>query len=160
MLTNIFSVLILAASPKVGDKAPDFTVTDTDGKTYALKTLLAEGPVVLAFFPKAQTSGCTMELSAYRTQYDEVRRHKATLIAISMDDTQAQRDFKASIGAPFPMVADTEGKVVAAYDVKMPVVPAAKRRTFVIDRKGTIVHIDEGGDAIDPKATLVALAAL
>ncbi len=157
MTTHMILSVLLAAAPKVGDKAPDFTVTDTEGKTYALKTLLAEGPVVLAFFPKAQTSGCTRELTGYTAQYQELRKYKATLIAVSMDDLAVQREFKAILSAPFPMIPDHEGKVVEAYDVKMPMVPVAKRRTFVIDRLGTIVHIDEGGDAIEPKGAITAL---
>jgi len=77
-----------------------------------------------------------------------------------MDDLETQRKFKAQIGAPFAMVADPEGKLVERYDVKVPLMPAAKRRTFVIAPDGKIVAIDEGSDAIDPQGALTALEKL
>ncbi len=77
---------LFAAAPKVGDIAPDFTVKDIEGKTYHLSEVVKSGPVILAFFPKAFTPGCTKELTAYSGRYDDIRKRKGTVLAVSADD--------------------------------------------------------------------------
>jgi peroxiredoxin len=95
-------------------------------------------------------------LTAYRSRYAEIEKLGARVVAISTDDLETQRRFKAELAAPFPFVADVEGKLVALYDVKVPVLTYANRVTFVIDKSRRIVKIERGGDAIDPSSAIGA----
>jgi peroxiredoxin Q/BCP len=133
---------------RVGDAAPDFTLPDTDGHDVSLKGLLQQGPVIVAFFPKAFTSGCTREMTAYGTRHGEVAERGASILGISTDDMETLRRFRESVGAPFPMLSDGGGKVAQLYTGTK--VGLANRATFVVGRDGTITRITRGSDAIDP----------
>lgn len=150
------AVLLLATVPAVGSIAPDFEVTDTEGHSYHLAELIKEDTVVLAFFPKAFTSGCTHEMSAYRDRYKELESAHGKLLAVSMDDLATLKKFKDSLKAPFSFVPDPDGKLVALYDVKMPLVHLAHRYTFVIGPERKILRVDSGKDAVDPEAAVQA----
>lgn len=82
------------------------------------------------------------------------------LLAISTDDLDTQRRFKAELKAPYPFVADPKAEIIELYDVKTAVVTYAKRTTFVIDRKRKVVRVDTGSDAIDPSGAIKAAAKL
>lgn len=155
----------LAATPNVGEVAPDFTVKDTDGRVLTLSKLVEQGPVVLAFFPKAFTSGCTRELVSYREHHADIVKHRGTVIAISTDDLQTQTKFKASLSAPYSFVADSDAVLVKLYEVKMPVLKLSKRATFVVGAGRKVLSKQEGEDAIETSGavqacTLVANEAL
>jgi peroxiredoxin Q/BCP len=156
MVLSVLASLVLSATPKVGDLAPDFTATDSDGNPVQLSQLLKDGPVILAFFPKAFTGGCTKELTAYRDRYSDVEQRGAKVVAISMDDVAKMKEFKASLKATYVFLPDPDGKVVKLYDVKMPLLPAASRTTFVVNPDGKIADIKSGSDAIDPGGSLQA----
>jgi len=151
--------MFLGASLHVGSVAPDFTATDTDGQMRTLSEMVKKGPVVLAFFPKAFTSGCTREMQAYRDRIAELTSTGAQVLAVSTDDLETQRRFKTELGAPFPFLADPEARIVELYGVKTPIVTYAKRRTFVIGRDQRVLALQEGGDAIDPTAAIGACSA-
>ena len=156
MLLALTTALVLAASPKVGAQAPDFTVKDIDGATLRLSELVEKGPVVLAFFPKAFTSGCTKEVTAYRDRYAEIQKHGGTVIAVSSDGQEQQKKFRDSIQAPYPFVADADATLIKLYDVKAPIISIARRVTFVIGKGRTVLAISEGGDAVDPSGAVAA----
>lgn len=80
----------------------------------------------------------------------------AQVVAISADDLETQKKFKAKIGAVFPFVADPSAKIIALYDVKLPILTAANRVTFVIAPDGKITSITKGSDAVDPTAAIDA----
>jgi thioredoxin-dependent peroxiredoxin len=155
MLTALL-MASLAASPAVGDVAPDFTVTDSAGNPHTLSKLVEKGPVVLAFFPKAFTSGCTQELKAYRDRFAELTDSKATLLAISTDNAETMERFRQELKAPYVFIPDEKAKLAGLYDVKMPLVNMAKRTTFVVGPKRKIVRVDAGSDAINPQGALDA----
>ncbi|MBE4751841.1 redoxin domain-containing protein [Corallococcus sp. ZKHCc1 1396] len=148
--------LVSAAIPQVGDTAPDFTVKDTVGTSYTLSEMVKTGPVIVAFFPKAFTGGCTKELTAYRDRYKDIEKVQGQVLAFSTDDAETLARFKAELKAPFAFIPDPDGKVVAAYDVKMPVVTVSKRYTFVVGEDRKVLKVDEGKDAIDPTGAIVA----
>src|SRR5688500_15892699 len=100
--------LFLAASPQVGETVADFTVKDSDGKSLTLSSLVKSGPVVVAFFPKAFTPGCTRQLSAFRDRSADLAQRDATVLAVSMDDAQTLQRFKAELKAPYHFVPDPE----------------------------------------------------
>lgn len=144
----------------VGARAPTFTVADSDNQMVDLASLLSQGPIVLAFYPKAQTSGCTQEMTALVQQTKMLKRHKAQVLAISRDSAPILQQFKKQLKAPFAFIPDGQGTLMRLYNCKMPVVTVAKRKIFIINQKGVIVHTAEGQDAIALKGVEQALAAL
>ncbi len=158
MLSALLTAAVLAATPKVGDIAPDFTVKDIDGKELTLSKLVEQGPVILAFFPKAFTGGCTKEMQAYRDRFAEVQKLKGNVIAVSMDDGPTLVKWRAELKAPQSFVADADGKLVALFDAKMPVLSMAQRHTFVIGNGRKILEHTEGSDSIDPTKAVAACA--
>lgn len=163
MRTLLLGLLLVTACSgparelRVGDTAPDFTLPDTQGKDVSLKGLLAGGPVIVAFFPKAFTPGCTKEMTAYGQQHAEVAEKGATVVGISTDDVDTLRRFRESVGAPFPMLSDEGGKVAGLYTGTR--MGLANRSTFVVAQDGTIARITSGGDAVDPSGDIASCPA-
>ena len=155
-MTMALVLTLLAATPNVGDAAPDFTVKDTDGRELTLSKLVQKGPVVLAFFPKAFSGGCTRELTAYRDQFADIEKHHATVIAISTDSNKTQGEFKTSLKAPYSFVGDDDAILVKKYDVKVPILPLAKRVTFVVGPGLKVLSKQEGSDALEPAGAVQA----
>ncbi len=158
MLAPLVVAALLSATPNVGELAPDFTVKDIDGKELTLSKLVEQGPVILAFFPKAFTGGCTKEMQGYRDRYAEIQKMKGNIIAVSMDDAATLVKWRAELKAPQTFVADPDGKLVKLFDAKMPVLGMASRHTFVIGPGRKIVEHTEGSDSIDPSKAVSACA--
>lgn len=155
MLASLAAVLV-AAVPAVGDVAPDFTAKDVDGVEINLAKLVETGPVIVAFFPKARTGGCTKEMEAYRDRYKEIEKLQGRVIAISTDDNDTLKKWKAELKAPQTFVADPDKKLVALYDTKMPIIGMASRRTFVIGAGRKVLEVQEGSSAIEPGGAVAA----
>lgn len=122
----------------VGDQAPDFTLPREDGSMLTLSAELAKGPVVLFFYPKALTAGCTAESCHFRDLKTEFSAMGASRIGISADGMDRQKQFSDKHGFDFPLVSDVDRKVAAAYGVKRAGPLFNKRMTFVI---GTDRHV-------------------
>jgi thioredoxin-dependent peroxiredoxin len=137
-------------------KAPDFTLNDSEGKPVALHDLLQKGPVILAFFPKAFTGGCTKEMEGYRDRYEKVQTHGAQVVAVSVDDEATLKKFKESLGAPFTFLSDPDGKVATQYGGVDS--GHAKRATYTIAKDGTIGHEETGTAALVPDPSIDACA--
>ncbi len=155
MLAPLVAAL-LSATPAVGDIAPDFTVKDIDGKELTLSKLVEQGPVIVAFFPKAFTGGCTKEMQAYRDRFADIQKMKGNVIAVSMDDAPTLIKWRTELKAPQSFVADPDGKLVKIFDAKMPVLSMAQRHTFVIGPGRKILEHTEGSDSIDPSKAVSA----
>jgi peroxiredoxin Q/BCP len=143
MLTPLLVAVMVAAgnsSPTVGSPAPDFTAPSTGGEL-SLKNLRGKW-VVLYFFPKAFTPGCTAESCSLRDGFEGLRSLDAVVVGVSTDDLETQRKFKEKHALPFELIADTDKRLVTAYDVSG-MLGFAKRRTFIIDPTGIIRHIIE-----------------
>jgi peroxiredoxin Q/BCP len=153
-MTTTILALVLAAGLKAGDKAPDFTLPDTEGKPVTLSRLLEQGPVILAFYPKAFTSDCTKQNSNFRDKYAEVEQKGAQVLGISVDDVATQRRFKAEYKLPYPLLSDVGGKVADQYTGTVPVLGYASRSNVVIGQDGKVVQVIEGSDAIDPNGAI------
>jgi peroxiredoxin Q/BCP len=146
MFTPIVVALMVASgnpTPTVGSHAPEFTAPSTSGEL-SLKSLRGKW-VVLYFYPKAFTPGCTAESCSLRDGFDGLRTLDAVVIGVSTDDLNTQRKFKEKYALPFELVADSDKRVVKAYDVSG-MLGFAKRRTFIIDPDGIIRHIIEDVD--------------
>ncbi|GAA0299562.1 peroxiredoxin [Psychrosphaera haliotis] len=136
----LFSVTTFA-SLKVGDQAPDFTMKGSDGKTYSLSDYKGKQNVVLAWFPKAFTSGCTIECKSLAENGHLLKEFNAQYFMASTDDASDNERFAQETKADFPLLSDPEGEVADAYDVSF--MGYAKRHTFYIDKTGKIVMIDK-----------------
>lgn len=165
-----FVAASLAASPalaalKVGDKAPDFTTTGAvGGKEFKLHLAaqLKKGPVVLYFFPKAFTSGCTAEAHAFSQSIGEFKKAGAEVIGMSADDLKTLHDFSTrECRSAFP-VATATPDIQKEYDVAWAAHPGITTRTsYVIDRTGKIVMVHDDLDFSQHVAkTLAAVQAL
>ena len=133
-----------AAELKVGDAAPDFSLAGSDGKTYKLSELKGK-PVVLAWFPRAFTGGCTKECKSFATDGKEMKALNAVYFTASTDDAEKNKKFAESVGADYPILSDPTAETAKAYGVVPPDAKpgqAAKRTTFIIGGDGKILAID------------------
>jgi peroxiredoxin Q/BCP len=123
-----------------GDKAPDFQLTDETGTLRSLSGFLANGPVVLYFYPAAMTTGCTRESCHFRDLAAEFAGLGAQRVGISADKVDKQKQFSTKYSFDFPLLSDPEKTVARAYGVKRrgPSVIPNKRATFVIGSDGLI----------------------
>ncbi len=124
----------------VGEAAPDFTLLDQRGRSVTLHELLRERCVVLYFYPKDDTPGCTAEACSFRDQYEVLREAGAEVVGVSSDDQRAHEAFVARYDLPFILLSDPGGGVRAAYGVKRTLGLIDGRVTFVIDRAGLVRH--------------------
>jgi thioredoxin-dependent peroxiredoxin len=133
-------------SLKVGDMAPDFTLTTDGGGSISLKELKGK-TVVLYFYPRDDTPGCTAEACAFRDSLPDFSKVKAEVVGISRDSVGSHDKFKRKFKLPFPLVSDEDGKVTEAYGVWVEKSMYGKkymgveRATFLIDGKGVIRDI-------------------
>ena len=133
-------------SVEVGDKAPDFTLPSDGGGKVSLKALKGKA-VVLYFYPKDDTSGCTAESCAFRDALPNFSKAMAEIIGISRDSVASHDKFKAKYGIPFPLAADEEGKVCEAYGTWVEKsmygrkYMGIERSTFLIDAKGVVRNV-------------------
>lgn len=125
---------------KVGDPAPDFELESSIGSKIRLKGLLARN-VVLYFYPRDDTPGCTKEACSFRDHLAEYRNLGAEVLGVSVDSLESHRKFAAKYDLPFPLLSDKEKKVAKAYGVLKPGGIVASRVTFVIDKNGRVAEI-------------------
>jgi len=127
---------------RIGDLAPDFSLIDHDGITRQLSTALADGPIVLFFYPAAMTPGCTKEACHFRDTGAEFTALGAQRWGISMDDSDAQSLFASTNSLDYPLLIDAGGAVARQYGVKRPLnLLKVKRTTFVIARDQRIIDV-------------------
>lgn len=119
----------------VGDIAPNFTVKDTNGITVTLSDYAGK-TVVLYFYPKDDTPGCTKEACSFRDNYQQYLSQGITVFGVSMDDEASHQAFTSKFNLPFPLLADTDGAITKAYDVDGG--GYSKRVTYVIGGDGKI----------------------
>ncbi len=132
----------MADGPAVGDMAPDFTLEASDGNTYTLSDYRGQQAVVVAWFPKAYTKGCTIECKSLAENGQRIREYDVTYFMASTDELEDNVGFAEENNADFPLLSDPTKDTAKAYDVLMPVVGMAKRHTFYIGEDGRILKID------------------
>ncbi len=131
---------------KVGQKAPDFIALDDSGQKVKLSDFKGQ-KVVLYFYPKDDTPGCTVEACAFRDGFEEIKKHGAVVLGVSIDSVQSHEKFKDKFDLNFPLLADTDKKIVEAYGTWKEKSMYGKkymgieRTTFIIDAQGKISHI-------------------
>jgi peroxiredoxin Q/BCP len=123
--------------PQTGQPAPDFDATTSDGRRVRLADYRGRF-LVLYFYPKAFTPGCTAEAKRFRDNHEELRQLGAEVLGVSLDDQAVQCRFAERHELRFPLIADEGGSISRRYGVKWPLLPLARRVTFVIDPEGRI----------------------
>ena len=131
---------------KVGDKAPDFNVSTDAGQKVKLSDFKGK-KIVLYFYPKDDTPGCTKEACAFRDGINEIKDRGAVVLGVSTDSVDSHKKFKSKFELNFPLLADTDKKIVEAYGVWKEKINYGKkymgieRTTFIINKEGKISHI-------------------
>ncbi|MFC5139452.1 peroxiredoxin [Actinomycetospora rhizophila] len=139
---------------KAGDTAPDFELADDTGTRRSLSTLLADGPVVLFFYPLASSGGCTQESCHFRDLAGEFASVGAQRVGISADSVEKQHAFSSANSFDYPLLSDPDGAVAKQFGAKRSWLPAlpVKRRTFVIDTDRTVLGVIGGEMKFDQHA--------
>ena len=136
----------MANEPKVGQKAPDFTLLDDSGNKVKLGDLKGK-KVVLYFYPKDDTPGCTKEACAFRDGIAQIKKKGAVVLGVSADSVESHKKFKDKFSLNFPLLADPERKAIEDYGTWKEKSMYGKkymgieRTTFIIDGDGKISHI-------------------
>jgi len=123
----------------VGTKAPEFTTKDSEGNTVSLSDFKGK-TVVLYFYPKDDTPGCTKEAQSFRDNYEKYQNQDMVVLGVSRDDETSHKMFKEKYGLPFTLLSDVDGSITRAYDADGGDV--SQRITYVIDGNGTISYVD------------------
>ena len=131
-----------ATELRVGDPAPDFTLQASDGKMYKASDFKNKQAIVLAWFPKAFTSGCTLECKSLAQHGDLIKQYDVTYFMISVDPLDKNKSFAQDEHADFPLLSDPTKKTADAYGV-LGMLGMANRWTFYIGKDGTIRAIDK-----------------
>ena len=151
-----------ADQPAVGAVAPEFELPDQDGQLHSLEDYRDQW-VVLYFYPKDETPGCTTEACEFRDNIFAFKELNAQILGVSLDDIESHKAFAENHGLPFPLLADVRGTAASAYGVKtrMLGMEIAKRQTFVIAPDGTIVkHYEKVDPSEHSKQVLADLESL
>ncbi|MFO0907972.1 MAG: peroxiredoxin [Isosphaeraceae bacterium] len=142
-LTLLVAGAARAADLKVGDKAPPFKLEGSDGKTYSLDQFKGKQAVVIAWYPKAFTGGCTAECKSFREKGDLLKPLKVAYFTASVDTAEYNKKFAESLSVDYPILSDPDKSVATAYGVLNPQRGVANRWTFYIDKEGVIREIDK-----------------
>ncbi len=155
LLTALFLLIapafaLAAEPPEIGAAAPDFSLPDQAGKTHTLADYAGRW-LVLYFYPKDDTPGCTTQACNFRDDIVRIRKLGAEVVGVSVDDVASHADFAKKHGLPFPLLADTGGAVAESYGAlrDLMVMKMARRVTFIVGPTGRVAqrYLD-----VDPKA--------
>jgi peroxiredoxin Q/BCP len=139
----------------VGTDAPAFTAKDSEGKTVSLSDFAGK-TVVLYFYPKDDTPGCTKQAQSFRDNYTEYQGKDMVVLGVSRDDEASHKLFQEKYGLPFQLLADVDGTITKAYDVDGG--GYAKRVTYIIDGNGKITHVDASVNTASHAQDILAAA--
>jgi peroxiredoxin Q/BCP len=151
-------------SVEIGTPAPEFELPDQDGQLHSLEDYRDQW-VVLYFYPKDETPGCTTQACEFRDNIFAFRKLNAQILGVSLDDVESHKKFSENHGLPFPLLADADGKTADAYGVKTKMMgwTVAKRQTFIVDPRGNIARhyekVDPDTHAAEVLADLETLGA-
>jgi peroxiredoxin Q/BCP len=129
------------ASINVGDAAPEFSLKSQEGEEVRLGDLLSRGSVVVYFYPKDKTPGCTAEAGAFRDSYAKFGELGAEVVGISSDSVDSHKGFADDCGLPFKILSDADGEVRRSYGVPSTMGVLPGRVTYIIDRGGIVRYI-------------------
>jgi thioredoxin-dependent peroxiredoxin len=148
LLVLMLSIALVSPSfaegmPKVGDKAPAFEMTGSDGKTYAAKDFEGKQAVIIAWFPRAFTRGCTAECKSMRDSSAMLKEYNVAYFTASTDSVDKNAEFAKSLMLDYPILCDPDGKNAKLFGVLKPDGAVANRVTFVIGQDGKVIAVEE-----------------
>ena len=156
ILKNLLAVLsflvgasAMAAMPKVGDVAPAFQGTDQNGNVVKSSDIIGKKIVLLYFYPKDFTGGCTAEACGFRDRMADLQKDNVEVIGVSFDTADKHKQFDQKYNLNFTLLADPDGTIVDAYGTRMGEMKMSRRVSFLIGLDGKIVHVT---DAMKPQA--------
>ena len=126
---------------KVGEEAPDFTLYDQDGESVSLGDFKGVNNVVLFFYPKDFSPGCTTQACSFRDSYEDFTDRGAVVIGVSSDSVESHKKFLDTYLLPFTLLSDPKGKVRSLYSATKAFGLLPGRYTFIIDKTGVVRHI-------------------
>ncbi len=129
-----------AENLSVGNPAPDFTLQDSDGNSYSLLSFKEKNPVIIYFYPKAGTPGCTKQACGIRDSFSKFEENEIVVLGISVDSKESIKEFIKDNGLNFPLLSDENKEVSKAYGV-LNNIGLDSRITFIIDKQGNIASI-------------------
>ena len=146
-----------AANIEIGSPAPEFELPDQVGQLHSLEDYRDQW-VVLYFYPKDETPGCTTQACEFRDNIFAFRKLNAQILGVSLDDVDSHKEFAENYDLPFPLLADTEGAAADLYGVKTRMMgfTVAKRQTFLIDPQGNVAKHYEKVDPDEHSAEVLA----
>jgi peroxiredoxin Q/BCP len=153
-LWSLLAISAHASNLKVGDPAPDFTLQASDGRTYTLSDYKGKQAVVIAWFPRAYTSGCTVECKSLAKNGHLIRKYDVTYFMASVDPLEDNVGFAEETKADFPLLSDPSKAVAKNYGV-LHLLGYAKRHTIYISDTGAVLKIDT---AVNPKTSAEDMA--
>jgi len=130
-------------TPKVGDKAPAVEGKDQDGKSWKLSDYAGKKAVLLYFYPKDDTPGCTKQACGLRDQMGDLKKENVEVVGVSFDNAESHQKFREKHSLNFTLLADTDGKIADAYGVRRGTSNMARRASFLIGKDGTIKHVTD-----------------
>lgn len=139
--STLFSKQNTAQKEWVGHSAPDFKLQDQNGKWHTLDQYKGKW-IVLYFYPKDDTAGCTQEANQFKALYPEFLQSNAVVLGASLDDVASHQKFSEKLGLPFPILADEKGKLAGKFGIvrNLGITKIAKRESFLIDPKGAVIY--------------------
>lgn len=141
-----FTTTVLADMPKAGDVAPAFQGVDQNGQTVKSSDLIGKKIVLLYFYPKDFTGGCTKEACGFRDRMSELQKDNVQVIGVSFDTSASHKSFAAKYGLGFTLLADPDGKIVDAYGTRWGSKDLSQRVSFLIGLDGKIAHVTNSGN--------------
>jgi peroxiredoxin Q/BCP len=126
---------------KIGDKVPSFTAKDTNGNLFDSQDYIGKQPLVIYFYPKDNTPGCTTQACSFRDNYQDFKDLGAEIIGISSDSVRSHIQFKSKSNLPFILLSDNEKKIRKLFGVQNNMLVIPGRETFVTDKNGNILLI-------------------
>ena len=147
ILALLLSFLLVGLAP--GTRAPDFTVNNQDGKPVSLSGFKGKF-VLIYFYPKDETPGCTKEACDFRDRYSEIKKLNTVVLGISRQGEKSHLEFKSRHHLPFDLLVDPKGKIADSFGVgRIPIIGYTKRQSILIDPQGRVVKFY---DSVDPSS--------
>ena len=128
-------------SLKIGDKLPSFSAKDTNGNIFNSQDYIGKQPLVIYFYPKDDTPGCTAQACSFRDNYQEFKDLGADVIGISSDTVTSHLKFKSKFNLPFILLSDNDKKLRKLFGVQNSLFIIPGRETFVIDKQGVVIMV-------------------
>ncbi len=141
------ATVVAAEVPKPGDKAPLVEAKDQDGRTWKLADAAGKRNVLLYFYPKDDTPGCTKEACGLRDRMADLKQDNVEVVGVSFDSAESHQKFIAKHSLNFTLLADTDGKIADTYGVRMAGRNIARRVSFLIGLDGKIAHVTDNPGA-------------